>query len=78
MENTMTIAQAKEIYVFAGGNPDHSESEWNDITKEINAVVNARSDRAAGQIIQWWGCWDRKLTATAFARKVRLKYHSVV
>ena len=41
------------------------------IAQEMRDVVAAKSDRAAGAVIQWWGCWDEKYTATRFARRVR-------
>ena len=67
----MTIPQAKKLYIEAGGPCDHAESEWQDICKEIEAVVAAYSDRAGGKLILWWGCWDKQYTATGFARRVR-------
>lgn len=42
-----------------------------DIRNELQQVIDAKSDRAAGNIVRWWGCWDRKLTATKYARTVR-------
>lgn len=67
----MTSQEARQLYVGAGGPDDHHPSEWDSIHREMEAVVAATSDRAAGRVIDWWGCWDRKLTATAFARRVR-------
>jgi len=67
----MTIEQVKQLYISAGGPTDHQDSEWTDIHKEMEQVVAAKSDRAGGKIIAWWDCWDRKKTATSFARKVR-------
>lgn len=67
----MTITQAKWLYIKAGGPGDHTQSEWKDIHREMEAVVAAKSDRAAGDIIRWWDCWDNECTATAFARAIR-------
>jgi hypothetical protein len=67
----MTLSQAKQLYIGAGGPSDHSDSEWQDIHKEMKAIVDAKSDRTAGKTILWWDCWDKKYTATAFARRVR-------
>jgi len=67
----MTLSEAKILYIDAGGPDDHNESEWQDIHKEMQAIVEAKSDRAAGKTILWWDCWDAKHTATAFARRVR-------
>jgi hypothetical protein len=70
----MTLIEAKNLYIEAGGPDDHGASEWEDIHKEIQALVEAKSDRAAGKTILWWDCWDAKYTATAFARRVRNSY----
>jgi hypothetical protein len=67
----MNLHDAKRIYIAAGGPSDHQDSEWVYIHKEMEAIVNAKNDRAAGKIILWWGCWEPKYTATAFARRVR-------
>ena len=67
----MTREEARKLYVGAGGPDSHQDSEWESIHSEMAAVVAAASDRAAGRTIAWWGCWDRKFTATAFARRVR-------
>lgn len=67
----LTMKQAKQLYIDAGGPDDHGDEEWADIQKEMEAILNAPTDFKAGQLIQWWGCWDRKLTATAFARRIR-------
>lgn len=67
----MTIAQAKRLYRGAGSDTQHSKEEWKSIRKEMEIIVAAESDRAAGKTIYWWGCWDWSLTATSFARKVR-------
>jgi hypothetical protein len=73
-KSDMTLQQAKQLYIGAGGRTDHWESEWKDIHQEMNALVSAKSDRAAGKLIEWWDSWDRECTATAFARKVRNGY----
>ncbi len=67
----MTFSDAKKLYIEAGGQNDYGESEWQDIHKEMQALVDAKSDRAAGKTIMWWDCWDNKYTATGFARRVR-------
>jgi hypothetical protein len=70
----MTKNEAKKLYIGAGGPDNHSESEWVDIHKEMQAIVEAKTSFAAGRTIDWWGCWDKKLTATGFARRVRALY----
>ena len=71
----MTIIQAKELYLsVAGEDARYLESEWEDIHKEMEDVVSAKSDRAAANIIRWWDCWDEKYTATQFARRLRNKW----
>ena len=70
----ITVRQARRLYIKAGGPDYHSESEWADIRNEIESIVNAASDRAAGKTILWWGCWDKNYTATAFASRVRENY----
>jgi len=67
----MTRTEARRLYIAAGGPSDHSPGEWESIHREMDAIVAAGSDRAAGRTIAWWGCWDRTYTATAFARSVR-------
>lgn len=73
----MTIEQAKQCYRAAGFTFDHSPDEWAEIRKELEVVVSAKSDLAAGKTILWWGCWDKKLTATAYARLVRDEYAKI-
>lgn len=73
----MTLDQAKRIYIGAGGPSDHWPSEWEDIRKEMEQVVSAKTDRGAGLLIIWWDCWDRKNTATAFASKVREEWRKI-
>lgn len=69
----MTRNQARHLYIHAGGPDDHSEAEWEEIHREMQAIIDAPSDRAAGRIVSWWGCWSKTNTATAFARRVRLQ-----
>lgn len=45
----MTLEEARNLYISAGGPDDHGPDEWQDIHREIEAVVAARSDRAAGR-----------------------------
>ena len=73
MSTNLTIAQAKRLYVIGGGQDGYgyTPSEWQDIRKEMEQIINAKSDRAAKQVIDWWACWDRKFTAKSFVRKVR-------
>ena len=73
----MDLQTAKKLYRESGGNEDYSSSEWEDIRKELETIVAAKSDRAAGQTIMWWGCWDKKLTAMAFARRIRENYRKI-
>ena len=68
---TITVQQAQRIYISAGGPNEYYPAEWENIRREMEAVINAKSDRAAGRTIDWWGCWTPRDTATAFARKVR-------
>lgn len=42
-----------------------------DIADEMMRVVDAKSDRAAAKVIDWWGCWDGKWTSTRMARRIR-------
>ena len=74
----MTLDQAKRIYEAAAGTDAHySNAEWRDVHAEVEQIVAAKSDRAAGRVIGWWVCWDRKYTATAFARKVRAEWRAL-
>lgn len=69
----MTEAQAYRLYLLAGC-PDEfapGDSERKEIHRAIEEIIAARTDRNAGRVVDWWGCWDRKLSATAFARRVR-------
>ena len=67
----MTIDQAKQLYFIVVGKADYTASEWESIRTELQQVVEATSDRAGGDVIRWWDCWDRNYTATSFARKIR-------
>jgi hypothetical protein len=61
-----------ELYLNAvDPEAEFGDREWEAIHKEMLAVVTAPSDRRAANIIRWWGCWDRKFSATACARKIR-------
>jgi hypothetical protein len=70
----MTDEQAIEIYNFVcvemwGG--VFTSADAYTIPDKMREIVAAKSDRAAADVIRWWGCWDRKVTATRFARRVR-------
>lgn len=39
--------------------------------QEMRAIVAAKSDRAAGEIIEWWGCWDDKFTPARWVKRAR-------
>ena len=70
----MTLEQAKQVYVAGlNGVPcdDYEPDEWEDIRKEMERIVAAPTERKAADVIRWWGCWDARYTATAFARRVR-------
>jgi hypothetical protein len=67
----MKIKEAKQLYIGAGCKDDHSPDTWKLIRKEMERIVSASSDRAAAEVVQWWGCWDKGWTAIAFARRVR-------
>lgn len=67
----MTRDESRRLYVGAGGPDDHCALDWEHIHREMEQLVSAKSDCAAGRMIAWWGCWDRQYTATAFARRVR-------
>ena len=70
----MNIREVKKLYRSAvEGEVTDSEGDywWQDVRREMELVVAAKSDRSAARVIAWWGCWDRKLTAISVARKVR-------
>lgn len=52
----------------------YEEPEYEAIANEMRELIEARSDRSAGATILWWDCWDKKLTATRFARMVRERW----
>lgn len=74
----MTLDQAKSCYLAAAGDAnrweDYSPREQADIHQEMDRIVAVKTDRAAAKVIHWWGCWDSRYTATAFARRVRNAY----
>ena len=70
----MTREQSRNLYIAAGGWPDHSESQWGKIHKEMQAVVAATTEKDAAAIIDWWGCWRSEYTAIAFAQRVRANH----
>lgn len=72
----LTLEQARRLYVAGGGIilQHHSQGEWEYVRDEMQAMVDAKTDRAAGRVIEWWGCWHKRDTATAFARRVRQEW----
>lgn len=66
----MTIGDAKKLYQTAMADywPDH---DWDAMRETMMKVVAAKTDRGGGDIIRCWDCWDRKMSATAGARKIR-------
>ena len=76
----MTLDQAKTLYRMAV-DPDADFNvgiyEWPSIHEEMQQVVAAKSDRAAGKVIQWWDCWDRTDTATKQARLIRKEWKRI-
>ncbi|HPD15839.1 MAG TPA: hypothetical protein PLE19_12865 [Planctomycetota bacterium] len=72
-----TDREAIALYLVAGIGDDlippplHKEEEALMAAEEIRAVLAAQSDRAGGQLVAGWGCWDRTCTATRWARFVR-------
>ena len=72
----MTLEQARRLYEV---DPHcdwrvHNNDERDSILKEMEGVVEAKSDRAGGETVLWWNCWDTKFTATGYARKVRQEW----
>lgn len=63
--------EAAQILGLGTSSVDYDYNEQLDIRNELQQVIDAKSDRAAGNIVRWWGCWDRELTATKYARTVR-------
>lgn len=62
------------MYLQAGGTDYYNDLAWTTVHREIEAIVTAKSNRAAGITILWWGCWCGKDAATKFARQVRKAY----
>lgn len=74
----MNMHEAKKLYTAAvDQNPVIDDYDWEEIHTEMDRVVKAKSDRAAGRVIDWWGCWDRKMTATRQARIIREKWQEM-
>lgn len=68
----MTLDQAKALYRAAvESDLFHSDAEWANIHADMVAVVLANSDRGGGRAIDYWNCWDWRLTATKQARRIR-------
>ena len=75
----MTLLEARQIYLAAGGDPYHEANQWGSIHREIEAVVAAPTLAAAADVIRWWDCWLlRREPAEAFARRVRSKAKGLV
>ena len=73
---TMTVKQARKLYLSVDPNPAFCDTlnEWAEIHREMIAVISAPTDRSAGRLIDWWGCWSPRFTATAFARRLRVTW----
>lgn len=72
----MTKREALKLYCttvesFGFSKNDYSLDGSDEIVKEMRAIVAAKSDRAAGEIIEWWGCWDDKFTPTRWVKRAR-------
>lgn len=68
----MTREQALQLYTKALGYDRFCEESWKDGThREMEGVVAAKSDRAGGKVIAWWGTWKRGCTPTGTAHKIR-------
>lgn len=70
----MTLKDAKILYVYAGAEDSDDVMDWGDIRADMQAIIDAPGPRKAGQAIEYWGCWNDRDTATAFAKKVRAKW----
>lgn len=71
--------EAKRLYLSQAGNEEANRDDWKEIHAEMEAVVAAKSDRAAGRVIEWWGDWEHwHTTPTAFARRFREAYRLMV
>jgi hypothetical protein len=70
--NEMPEAKSHQDWELALENVNrHGEIFWEDIRDDLQKVITAKSDRAAGRIIQYWKAWDKEITATCFARFIR-------
>jgi hypothetical protein len=67
----MTLNEAKKIYAAIGGSMDITDDTWGYIRSELEQVVKASGPRKAGELIEWWGCWDERDTATKCAKEIR-------
>ena len=77
----LSPAFAKQLYLIGVGEDEEvyfSREEWEDIRAEIHDVLSAKSDRAAVEVIRWWGCWTREYPAVAFVRRVRQAYRETL
>ena len=83
----MTNAEARQLYITAV-DPDQPYDArednrwWPEVCEEMRAVVGAKSDRAAAEVIRWWqdeDAWRQPVersgkvikSATAMARHIR-------
>ena len=73
-----TNAEARALYISAGGPDDHEPADWQQIAGEMRTVILAKTDRGGGDSIRWWGCWDNKYTATGFAKRVRSEWREML
>lgn len=70
----MTKKQALKLYCEAMdsfGGDAYQVDDPDAIADEMRRVVDAKSDRAAAKVVDWWGCWDRRLSSTRMARRIR-------
>ena len=76
-----TDEQAKQLYRIVDTKADEvfpmDDEEWPTIIQEMRDVVAAKSDRAAGKVIEFWGCWDARRTATGDAKKIRKAWEAM-
>jgi len=77
----LTVNEAGRLYRRAIG--EHYEGddhfEWPAIRDEMQAVIDATSNRDAGQVIAWWGCWDRTGgTPANTARHIRAVWRAML
>jgi len=76
-DNRQAVALYSHVSsLFAGDHYEmiEDEPEYEAIAEEMRDIIRARNDRAAGATILWWDSWDKKLTATRFARTVRERW----